>query len=171
MALILPTAIEVDDFIAVPKTFASSGTMDWRPCKGAPGARQWRATLESDGVIRGEVMLYANLAVERWWNFHLLLRGHAVFGWHLKPGERHKNRKACGEGFITEGRRIKTPHEQSWLPGHGLCCAVSLEGLNEDTHEQVFGKFARRTNLDLGTLEYRFPVEGEQMRIHEGDPK
>ena len=114
--------------------------------------------------MRGTLWLSYNSAVDRCWNFHLALEGERVFGWHFKPGGKHRN-VGCGARFPTGG--VRAPHEQVWVDGVGFRCAHPLEGMDGLSHEQILRAFCERTNMTFLPI-YRAPRVGEQLTLDPG---
>ncbi len=136
--------------------------MKWQ----APVAAQrlWRGPIEIEGRRIGEVVLFANPALSRAWNYKLAFRGEEVYRIDVRPAQaRHSNPTGCPAGFSERKVRARE-HEHVYVEGLGCRCARALAGFGTSDHRAILEEFCTRAHLrfDPG---YQSPLTFAQMQM------
>lgn len=150
----------IEAFLGATK-IVTAPEVRWTPAPNSVDQLRWRVPVEVDSVAVGHLYLSSNTAIERCWNFHVVLHGYPVYGWHFNPVGRHKNWAACDADFPID-RRVRSPHEQIWVPGPGFKCAKPLLECDELTHVEALERFCERARVIMDAR-YREPEVAEQL--------
>lgn len=136
-------------------------TMAWE--KPEPHRYLWRAPIEVDAQLVGQLRLFANPNFERAWHFKLRLHSEDVYRLDIRPGPSgHSNPPKRPAGF--PGAVPETEHEHVWIEGLNLRCACPVPGLGSSDHHATFKAFCSRTDV-LFRPEYVAPQAFEQGQL------
>ena len=119
--------------------------MDWQ--QPGPGRLIWRAPVEVDAELVGQLFLFvsARAETERSWAFKLSLHEEEVFEWHARaePSGHNNPPTGCPAGLP---RKVRSPnHEHIWVEGLDLRCAREIRGQDDlSTHKRMFDAFCSR---------------------------